>query len=165
MCRWSKKTHKKKAEPLPWYRSRKYKGNLTEDKKRELDSFRFREKTHHEKHPAASWDDLPEEVTDYINKLQVELYDRTQDSLFNACLVMSGIGGFMILTHFGWISSRYDSMEVFLSGVLLFLAPWVYYPIKWKKTADRFWEDAREGIRHEWEFSYIMNKRHPEMED
>ena len=162
---WWSNRKKKKPEPLPWYRASSYKGNLTEDDKRELDSFRFREKAHNERHPAASWDDLPEEVTDYVSKLQVELYNKTQDSLFNACLVMSGIGGFMILTHFGWISSRFDAIEVFLSGVFLFLTPWVYYPIKWKKTADRFWEDAREDIRHEWELGYIMHKRHPEIED
>jgi len=56
------RTEKKKAASLPWYRSTKYKGNLTEDEKRELDSFRYREKKHNEKHPAASCDDLPNEV-------------------------------------------------------------------------------------------------------
>jgi hypothetical protein len=38
---WSKKT--KTVKSLPWYRSPKYKGDLTEEEKRELDSFRFRE--------------------------------------------------------------------------------------------------------------------------
>ena len=41
----------------PWYRRKEYKGNLTEEEKRHLDSFRL-----DEKHPAAAVEDLPEEV-------------------------------------------------------------------------------------------------------
>jgi exonuclease I len=32
---------KKQPEHLPWYRARNYKGNLTEDEKRQLDFFRM----------------------------------------------------------------------------------------------------------------------------
>jgi hypothetical protein len=71
---WGSK--RKQTESLPWDRSPKYKGNLTEDEKRELDSFRFREKSYNEKHPASH--DLSEEVTMYISKLQIELYDKIQ---------------------------------------------------------------------------------------
>jgi len=45
---------KKPTERLPWYRARNYKGDLTENEKRQLDSFRMRRE-----HPAASYDTWP----------------------------------------------------------------------------------------------------------
>jgi hypothetical protein len=55
----------RKKESLPWYRAPNYKGDLTEDEKRELDLFRYRAERHGIKHPAATYDDLPEEVGSY----------------------------------------------------------------------------------------------------
>jgi exonuclease I len=55
---------KKPTERLPWYRARNYKGDLTENEKRQLDSFRMRPE-----HPAASYDTLPGEVKVYIGEL------------------------------------------------------------------------------------------------
>jgi hypothetical protein len=52
---------RKPTERLPWYRARDYKGDLTENEKRQLDSFRMRRE-----HPAASYDTLPGEVKVYI---------------------------------------------------------------------------------------------------
>jgi hypothetical protein len=146
---------KKGKEPLPWYRARNYKGNLTEAEKRELDSFRHRESQGGE-HPSASYDDLPEEVQSYISKLEIERYDLIQETLVGRCFVLSGVGLFLLINHFGW-SPKYDSLEVFLVGVLLLSAPWVYYPLRWKKNADQFL--GYEGIRTEWELNYIVNKK------
>jgi hypothetical protein len=53
---------------VPWYRRRDYKGNLTEDEKRELDHFRWLAQQPGGKHPADH--DLPEEVDLYISKLR-----------------------------------------------------------------------------------------------
>lgn len=69
----------RKAERVPWYRSRDPKGhiitgNIPEAVKRELDAFRMQPK-----HPAAQEDDLPEEVRDYIGQLEMELYDKKQE--------------------------------------------------------------------------------------
>jgi len=61
---------KGKPEWLPWYRSRNYKGDMTETEKRQLDAFRAQPK-----HPATRTEDLPEEVRDYINGIELELYD------------------------------------------------------------------------------------------
>ena len=72
MISWKKK-HK---EFLPWYRAPGYKGHLTEDEKRELDSFRLRENKYSEKHPAAHREDLPDEVQSYISNIEQELYDK-----------------------------------------------------------------------------------------
>jgi hypothetical protein len=104
---WSKKRPssfdillKEKAKLLPWYRSPNYKGNLTEEEKRELDSFRIREERDEQEHPAASSDDLPHEVNMYISKLQLERYDKIQQSLFTSCFVLSAIGVFVLLNYF-----------------------------------------------------------------
>jgi hypothetical protein len=147
---------KKRKEPLPWYRARNYKGNLTEAEKRELDSFRHRESEGGE-HPSASYGDLPEEVQSYLSKIEIERYDLIQENLVSRCFLLSGVGLFLLLNHFGWISLKYDSTEVFLVGVFLLLAPWVYYPVKWRKNADQFSE--HDGIRTEWELNYIVNKK------
>ena len=65
---------KKSTERLPWYRA--HKGALTESEKRQLDSFRMRKD-----HPAASYDNLPKEVRMYMSKLELQLYDKTQEGL------------------------------------------------------------------------------------
>jgi hypothetical protein len=51
-----------------------YKGNLTENEKRQLDFFRMQEK-----HPVADYDSLPEEVQRYINRITMEHYDLKSD--------------------------------------------------------------------------------------
>lgn len=43
----------KEQDWTPWYRRKEYKGNLTEEEKRHLDSFRLEEK-----HPAVAVDDF-----------------------------------------------------------------------------------------------------------
>lgn len=148
---------KKQKEPLPWYRERNYKGNLTEDEKRELDFFRHREKSQGIKHPAASYDDLPEEVGSYIAKLQIENYDHTQERLVGRCFIGSAIGALILASYFGWVPQR-DSTLMFIYGAVLLVAPWIYYPIKWRRNADEFSDRGGEAIRKEWELDYIVNK-------
>ncbi len=46
-----------RTEFLPWYRVPGFKGKVSEAEKRQLDAFRMQER-----HPAASYQDLPEEV-------------------------------------------------------------------------------------------------------
>ena len=153
---WRKR---KKRDSVPWYRATNYRGNLAEDEKRELDSFRHQAKSHGVKHPAATCSNLPEEVGLYISKLQIELYDKIQENLVSRCLLISGVGAFLLLNYFGWISPKYNSTEFFLFGAVLLLAPWVYYPIKFRKNADQHMGDTDESIRTEWELNYIVNKK------
>ena len=54
---------------MPLYRRKEYKGNLTGDEKRYLDSFRLEEK-----HPATAVEDLPEEVQSYLSELELAVY-------------------------------------------------------------------------------------------
>jgi hypothetical protein len=144
---------------LPWYRAPNYKGNLTEDEKRELDSFRHRAKSDGVEHPTATYSDLPKEVGSYILKLEIELYDKIQENLVGRCFLGSGVGAFLLLNYFGWISPKYNSTEIFLFGAVLLLAPWVYYPIKWRKNADQHLFNTDESIRTEWELNYIVDKK------
>ena len=161
---WRKKK-KKQTEPLPWYRARNYKGNLTEEEKRELDFFRHREDNGGEKHPAADYSDLPEEVQSYLSKIRLELYDKIQETLVGRCFLASGIGALLLVNYFDWMPSLRGSTLALAYGAVLLVAPWAYYPIKWKKNANRFSHDRREGIRTEWELEYVVNKEMKNKED
>jgi hypothetical protein len=86
---------KRKAEWVPWYRAHDYEGNLTEAEKRQLDSFRVQPK-----HPAAQYDELPEEVQSYINRIECELYDKKQSSLVGQATVLSAIGGALLFLNY-----------------------------------------------------------------
>jgi hypothetical protein len=150
---------RKQKEHLPWYRKRGYKGNLTEDEKRELDLFRLREKRDEERHPAATFEDIPEEVQSYISKIEIELYDAIQERLVARCFLISAFAGFYLVTYLGWVSLWYDALGAILS-VFLLIAPWIYYVWKWKKNADEFRNEwGNEGIRTEWEFEHPFQTR------
>jgi hypothetical protein len=73
---------KHKSEWVPWYRARNYKGNLTEAEKRQFDAFRMQPR-----HPAATYDDLPEEVQNYIGRIEIELYDKKQEGAAGTAFV------------------------------------------------------------------------------
>ena len=153
---------RKQKERLPWYRKPGYKGNLTEGEKRELDSFRFRERENDEKHPAATFDDIPEEVQSYISKIEIALYDAIQERLVGRCFLVSGLGALFLANYFGWISLTHGEHDAFElgSGIFFLVAPWVYYYFKWKKNADEFFSEwGSEGIRAEWELDHIVSKR------
>ena len=82
---------KRKAESLPWYRARNYKGNLTEAEKRQLDAFRMQPK-----HPAANYHNLPDEVQRYIIRIEMELYDKKQDGTAGRALTGSAVGAALL---------------------------------------------------------------------
>ena len=119
--------------PLPWYRAPNYDGNLTEDEKRELDPFRYREKSQGRKHPAVDCGDLPNEVTMYISKLEIERYGMRFKKGWLAVALVSAIGAFVLRQPFCWISLNYTSPGVLLFAAGFLVVPWFYYPIKWRK--------------------------------
>jgi hypothetical protein len=149
---------KKSTERLPWYRARDYKGDLTENEKRQLDSFRMRKE-----HPAASYDSLLKEVRMYMSKLELEIYNKTQESLVGGCFVVSGIGAFLLARYFFGYAE--GSLLEYTGSVSLLVVPWIYYPIRWRRNADEFLPpgDFRsrtaEALRMEWELRYIADKR------
>ncbi|MBR0847105.1 hypothetical protein JQ543_05035 [Bradyrhizobium diazoefficiens] len=157
MAWWWKK---KQKEDLPWYRLPNYKGNLTEDEKRELDYFRHREKIEGETHPADRYD-LPEHVGMYVSGLEIARYDEIQERLVGRCFLWSAIGIFVLANHFGWISLNYRSTEMLMFGAVALIVPWFYYPIKWRKNADQYMgsDTHQEEIRKEWELDYIVSRK------
>jgi hypothetical protein len=160
---WRKK--KNQEDRMPWYRRRDYKGNLTEDEKRELDHFRWLAQQPGGKHPADH--DLPEEVNDYISKLKIELHDERGTLLMGRALFVSGFGVLMLASFFGWSPVKVNhegSVLMFLLGVLFIVVPWFYYSREHKKLGDQLFD--YDGIRVEWELNYIASRRRkPEHDD
>ena len=153
--------NKRQEEQIPWYRQRGYKGNLTEDEKRELDSLRWLAQQPGGKHPAAEYSDLPEEVQSYISKLEIELHDERGTVLMGRVLVTSGIGVFILADYFGWIAPiTRDSTLLFLIGLFLIVFPWFVYVHEEKKLRNEFRPGgASERIRAEWELDYVVSKK------
>ena len=118
---------KKQSEHLPWYRARNYKGNLTEAEKRQLDFFRTQEK-----HPAADYDSLPEEVKRYIGSLEMEVYDNKQQALALQTLVVSGVGGYFFIRFI--LGYEEGSFLSYLWSISLLILPWLWYRMKWKRN-------------------------------
>lgn len=73
----------------PWYRQRGYKGNLSEDEKRFLDSFR-----NGKLHPATSFEDLPDEVQGRLIELEDQLKEEQDTASFLIMLVWFSLSGY-----------------------------------------------------------------------
>jgi hypothetical protein len=153
----------KKSEWVPWYRRKKYNGNLTEEEKRHLDSFRLEEK-----HPAAKPDDLPEEVLSYFSELQLAVYDQKQDNLTKMWFLLTGFGAFLIFMAYretGWLSPLFGYV---LGGAMIAFA-WIYYSREFKKNADTLWinqegkgvpsSSLEKKFQEYWELDHIDNFR------
>jgi hypothetical protein len=151
----------KSIERLPWYRARGYKGDLTESEKRQLDSFRMRKE-----HPAASYDSLPKEVRMCMSKLELQIYDRTQESLVRGCFAVSCIGFFLFARYFFGYAE--GSLLEYAGSFSLLVVPWAYYAIRWRRNADEllppgdYRSRTAEALRMEWELEYIADKRSAE---
>lgn len=152
---------KKQPERLPWYRNRNYKGNLTEREKRQLDFFRMQEK-----HPAATYDSLPQEVQNYIGKLELENYDKKQEALVLPALIGSGFGGYFFIRYI--LGYEEGSLVGYGWTIALLVLPWIWYAKQWRKNAKEFLPSEgfgrTEALREEWELEYITNKRYSEEE-
>jgi hypothetical protein len=155
---------KRKTEFLPWYRSRGYKGNLSEAQKRELDSFRAQET-----HPASRYERLPVEVQNYIGRLELEIYDGKQEKIAAAALVVSMFGALTLYQmYFGFPE---PTNWRYVVSALCLVVPWIVYKYYWKKNAEAFLPDepyaafpTDEGLRLEWEIEYLSMRRQ-EVED
>ena len=151
---------REKQEWVPWYRRKDYKGDLTEATKRELDAFRMQDK-----HPATLFGDLPEEVQRYINTIEMHIYDFKQERAAAKPMLASALGAIIIFLSYKGFGYAGDFGYVF--GVLLLTVPWFFYRREWRKNADEFLPEVSpnnptdEGIRAEWESTYVGRKRYP----
>jgi hypothetical protein len=73
----------------PWYRQKGYKGNLTEDQKRYLDSFR-----NGEPHPATSFEELPEEVQSRLIELESQLKEQQDTASLLTMIGLFSLSGY-----------------------------------------------------------------------
>lgn len=152
--------HKPKAPWVPWYRAPSYKGDLTEAEKSQLDAFRSERK-----HPAATNDELPEEVQRYIGRIELELYDAKQDAAAGLALVLSGVGATLLGLHY--VGCLSGTPVTYAFDILLLLLPWLFYRRRWRRTADEFLPSLEsdapnptdEALRTEWELEYIVRNR------
>lgn len=149
---------KNNTEWLPWYRAQNFKGNLTETEKRQLDALRTQPK-----HPAATFDDLPGEVQQYLSGIQLELYDKKQEGAASRAFFFSAISaGLLFLNYKNCFAPDIWSNSV---AVLLLVFAWFGYWHRWRKNAEEFtpkgapWRATEEGIRQQWELSYITQMR------
>jgi hypothetical protein len=148
---WRKKAAN---EPLPWYRAKNYKGKMTEKQKRLLDTIRFQRS-----HPAATYEGLLPEVQNYINRLELEVYDAKQQSLFAGCALLSFLGGQSLYRDY--TSGDEASLLSISYGVIMLGAPWIYYSVKFKKNASEHMPDENptyptdEALRVEWEIEHL----------
>lgn len=148
------------TEPLPWYRERTYKGNLTEAEKRQLDAFRMQDK-----HPAADWNELPEEVQSYISRIEMDVYDRKQSTLAVTTIACSAAG--LLLGYSAYMGYVDSSAWKYAIAAILTVAPWFFYRRQWNKNAEEFLPSdnpgrpTEEGIRQEWEMNYLAHIRRP----
>ena len=126
---WKKRTP---TEKLPWYRRRNYKGDLTEQDKVELDSFRLAAMKPGGVCRATDVSELPDDVLSYIAKLEIELHDSLGSSIFGRALAYAVVGAFIVASSLGW-TPKYESQIWPWFGVLLIVLAIVYY----------FWEEKR----------------------
>jgi hypothetical protein len=158
---------KRKAEWLPWYRGPNYKGNMTEAEKFQLDAFRMQPT-----HPAAQWDALHEEVQSYINKIELELYDKKQEGAAGLALALSAIGAALLYLNYKGCFGP-PTLWSYIGAGLLLVLPWLFYRHQWNKNADEFMplgdpsDDApdnatEERFREEWKLNYIVQNRQAE---
>lgn len=100
----------------PWYKQKSYNGDLTEDQKRYLDSFR-----NGEPHPAVSLFELQQEVQDRIYELEFQLEGHKVTHFSQTTFV--AVGGGILLCYWGYTSESFLSTSSYL-GALVLVAIW-----------------------------------------
>jgi hypothetical protein len=156
---WKRRT--KKPEGLPWYRQPSYIGKMSEAEKRILDSLRMKPA-----HPAATSNDLPEEVVSYINRIECDVYNLRREKLTNRTIVVSLVGAAWInICYFGLPPS---TAWTYIIGAAVLVVPWFVCAYEWNKNAEEHAPSDHEpgalsatdeGIRREWELNYIVTHR------
>lgn len=158
---WSKP---QKKEPLPWYRELNYKGKLTEREKRVFDSFRMQEK-----HPAADYQSLRNEVQEYIVHLEAERYQLELGRLVQGCLIVFALGCYFTYWAFRedyipWTLFGPSTALSLFFGIVFLSVPPVYYWRTSKKLIEKFIPDGdwayntNEALKKEWELNFLRSR-------
>lgn len=144
----------RQADKPAWYRAKTYKGKMTERQKRHLDAVRLQDQ-----HPATSFAMLPEDVQNYISRIELELFDAKKSEIFWSSAVVFVSGAFILYKEF--LGSAAASGLSIAMGVLLMIFSALYWSINSRKLSNAFLPDSdwagptNEGIRQEWEIEYL----------
>ncbi|MET3523739.1 hypothetical protein [Mesorhizobium abyssinicae] len=114
-----------------------------------------------DRHPAARYEDLPEEVQNYISNLQLEVYDLKQQEAVTGAPIQSAVGAAILcIAYFGVQPA--STIWPYAFGLFVLIVPWFRYRRIWKRNAEEFLprdRDARnptrDGIIREWELEYL----------
>jgi hypothetical protein len=116
------------------------------------------------KHPAARAADLPEEVRDYIGRIELELYDKKQESAASQAIFLGAIGAALLFINYkGYFGA--PSIWAYAGAVMFLVLACIFYWYQWRKNAEEFLpSDAPcsvtdEAIRQEWELNYLTQSR------
>ncbi len=149
------------VEWVPWYRRNDYKGDLSEEEKRTLDSFHAQNA-----HPATSVDELPQEAQNYIMRLEIELYDERQQAAAGEAIFMSVVSAFFAYSVYP--NTTYVSFISYFLCATLFVLSWIKYRRVWKANASKLFpkekgapsrSDHELQYEYEFEFEYIVRHR------
>jgi len=113
-------------------------------------------------HPAARYEQLPEEVQNYILRISQELYDKKQDSAVGKALLSTGVSGSLIWFGYNEYGESPPLFSYIIAAVLLIVG-WVGYRWEWNKNANEF-IPTDEELRYEWELQYIVRRKHQKLE-
>jgi hypothetical protein len=145
---------------MSWYRDPSYKGKLTEAEKQELDRVRALPR-----HPAAKYEDLPDEVQSYIAGLSLERYDLKQERAV-ALPLLCTLFALVLIGRHHFSPPPLSTAMTWTLGLALLVVPWFIYRYQWAKISRE--EFPGEGdaapttdelLRREWEVSYIVDWR------
>lgn len=91
-----------------------------EAEKRQRDAFRMQDR-----HPAASYHDLPEEVRSYIYRIEIENYDFKQERAVGGPMFASVLGAAILgVNYLGVDIQPIGLIWPYASGLLMLIAPW-----------------------------------------
>ncbi len=145
------------SEWLPWYRRKHFKGKITEQEKRVLDSYRTKAD-----HPATNYEELPDEVQLYISRIEIELHDKKKEIAVGIWLLAIIFPSFFVYQAF---KGNLDNPTY----SYLFAAAFFFYGLyrgwrDWKNADEELFPTAKnapsptlEGIRQEWEILHLAH--------
>lgn len=154
---------------VPWYRRKDNDGNLTEEEKRFLESFRM-----NKNHGAAQYENLPVEVQDHISEIELALYDAKQDGVATKMFGLVGVGvciPFLAYNDVGWLSPLWR----YIAGAAFIAVSIVNYKREWQRNADGLWmpeegegipfSRTQESLDKNWELNMIGHRRRGAIRD
>lgn len=148
---------KRKDDDVVWYRHQNYKGGLSEEEKRELDSIRWPAEPG--PHPAAKFQDLPEEVQEYISHLEIEV--EGSKSFLPIIAIIAGIS----LTIYCALSAldfvQYSDMFPSIIKLSLISFALIGIGILEYRKVQKIWgkKDRDEEFMINWEIDYLSGRQ------